>query len=391
MHKKGCLTLKEIIAQKLDENDIKFEHFYYSFCKKKPRELTFSKVDDWINVDVSLQKIFKEQLVYILNSQLNDKNFEGISTGTLLEINREIKLPEGIEFPKDEKVLDIFDKVIRDGLTKEELQILGDTLALKYLTARYSRPSIYGLLTFQVEIEDEMRRFAFVTLCDLHLRHQNLRVDEDARKLVAEIIKNVFSKRELTKGVLYPYLESELVYGPSLLLYEDDKSRTLHWAEAFECQKRLSKRDEKEAVDGLIKEYFTKSEGLHLEEVGSFFKEIAATKEAAFSSDACGKALKQVHQSIDAKQVKKNWNEKLKLEERNLSMESIWSDKRDYTIQMGEKVELKVTPKKLKNIKQFVHHGRPYLVIEGDEAAKMGNIQLASLTWGQFKKAIEEE
>ena len=84
------MTLKEIIAQKLDENDIKFEHFYYSFCKK-PRELAFSKVDDWINVDASLQKIFKEQLVYILNSQLNDKNFEGISTGTLLEINREIK------------------------------------------------------------------------------------------------------------------------------------------------------------------------------------------------------------------------------------------------------------------------------------------------------------
>ena len=110
------------------------------------------------------------------------------------------------------KSLGYFRKITRDGLMKEELQILGDTLALKYLTARYSRPSIYGLLTFQVEIEDEMRRFAFVTLCDLNLRHQNLRVDEDARKLVAEIIKNVFSKRELTKGVLYPYLESELVY-----------------------------------------------------------------------------------------------------------------------------------------------------------------------------------
>ena len=48
--------------------------------------------------------------------------------------------------------------------------------------------------------------------------------------------------------------------------------------------------------------------------------------------------MKQVHQSIDAKQVKKNWNEKLKLEERNLSMESIWSDKRDYTIKMGKRV-----------------------------------------------------
>ncbi|MGR5907321.1 DUF4317 family protein [Bacillus paranthracis] len=160
---------------------------------------------------------------------------------------------------------------------------------------------------------------------------------------------------------------------------------------AFECQKRLSKKDEKEAVDGLIKEYFTKDEGVHLEEVGSFFEEIAATKEAAFSSDVCEKALKQVYQSIDAEQVKKNWNEKLKLEERNLSLDSVWSDKRDYTIKMGEKVELKITPKKLKSVKQFIHHGKPYLVIEGDEVAKMGKIQLASLTWGQFKKAIEEE
>ncbi|MEJ9127540.1 hypothetical protein P4I92_28425, partial [Bacillus cereus] len=69
----------------------------------------------------------------------------------------------------------------------------------------------------------------------------------------------------------------------------------------------------------------------------------------------------------------------------------IWSDKRDYTITMGKNIELKVAPKKLKNIKQFVHHGKPYLVIEGDEAAKMGTKKLAALTWGQLKKAIEEE
>ena len=136
----------------------------------------------------------------------------------------------------------IFSKNNKRWAYERRIANIRDTLALKYLTARYSRPSIYGLLTFQVEIEDEMRRFAFVTLCDLNLRHQNLRVDEDARKLVAEIIKNVFSKRELTKGVLYPYLESELVYNSSLLLYEDDNSTTLHWAEAFECQKGYQKR-----------------------------------------------------------------------------------------------------------------------------------------------------
>lgn len=155
--------------------------------------------------------------------------------------------------------------------------------------------------------------------------------------------------------------------------------------------KKVIKKDEKDAIDGLIKEYFTKDEGVHLEEVGSFFEEVAATKETAFSADACEKALKQVYQSIDTEQVKRSWNEKLKLEERNLSLDSVWSDKRDYTIKMGEKVELKVTPKKLKNVKQFVHHGKPYLVIEGDEVAKMGKTQLAALTWGQFKKSIEEE
>ncbi|MEJ9127858.1 hypothetical protein P4I92_30140, partial [Bacillus cereus] len=252
--------MKEIIAQELKNNNIKFEYFYYSFCKKKPKELAFSKVDEWINVDTSLQKIFKDQLVYIVNSKLNDKNFEGTQTGILLEINREIQLPEGMGFPEDEKVLGIFEKVIKDGLTKEGLQTLGDALSLKYLTAKYSRPSIYGLLTFQVKIEGEMCRFAFVTLCDLNLRQQNLRVDEDERKLVAEIIKNVFSKRELTKGVLYPYVESELTRGPSLLLYEDDNNTTLHWAEAFECRRRLSKKDEKTAINGLINEYFIKDE-----------------------------------------------------------------------------------------------------------------------------------
>ena len=44
----------------------------------------------------------------------------------------------------------------------------------------------------------------------------------------------------------------------------------------------------------------------------------------------------------------------------------------------------------MKSVKQFIHHGKPYLVIEGDEVAKMGKIQLASLTWGQFKKRLKK-
>ena len=44
----------------------------------------------------------------------------------------------------------------------------------------------------------------------------------------------------------------------------------------------------------------------------------------------------------------------------------------------------------MKNVKQFVHHGKPYLVIEGDEVAKMGKTQLAALTWGQFKNRLKK-
>ena len=53
--------------------------------------------------------------------------------------------------------------------------------------------------------------------------------------------------------------------------------------------KRLSKRDEKEAIDGLIKEYFTKSEGLHLEEVGSFLKRLPQRKKLPFHQTLVGR------------------------------------------------------------------------------------------------------
>lgn len=380
--------MKKIIAQKLDKNNVKFEYFYYSFCKKNPNELVFSQVDEWEEIDEKLREIFQDQLVHIVNSK--NKNYEGVTSDNLLEIDKGIKLPEGIDFPKDEKVLNIFGEVIKDNLTIAEMKELGDKLSLKYLTAKYSRPCVYGLLTFQVEIEQQMQRFTFITLCDLELEHENLRVDEDGKKLVSEIIKNVFSERKLTKGVLYPYVRSE-AEKEALLLYEDENNQTLYWSDAFECRRRLPKKDEQKARNQLISDYFTRDNQVYLDEYGAFLEGISALKEAAISDVNCGAVLKEVNQSIDNEKFKKEWKDTLKLEGFTLNRDNLWHDKLDYTIAMGDEIKLKVTPKKIKNIRQFEHQGKTYLVVEENEVAKINGIPLPILGWEKFKKIIEKE
>jgi Domain of unknown function (DUF4317) len=388
-NKRGAYKLKSKIQKKFEKNEIVFENFYYSYCKKNPNELAFSRVDAWDEVDEGLRKIFKEQLEHIIKINVNNKNFRGIFSDDILEINKNIKLPEGLELPENEKVLDILLKIVNENPSDEELQRLGDILSLKYLTAKFSRKSIYGLLTFRVEIEEVTHRFVFVTLCDLKENDENLRVDEVEKKLITEIIKNVFKKKRLTKGILYPYIDSESKEDSSVLLYDGD-NESLYWTKAFECKTRLSRKEEKAAIIKLLSEQLVEDDTISSGVLGSFFECISSIKDIAITKEHWVKSIKEIKQTANDEKLKSNWDKFLKEPELTLTKETILSD---YTIKMGEEIEVKVSPKKIKDVKQFVYNGKPYLVIKGNEEAKLEGVnkKLSHISWEQFKEILDNE
>ncbi|HDX9587770.1 TPA: DUF4317 family protein [Bacillus pseudomycoides] len=378
--------------EKLKMENIVYEYFYYSLCQKSPNELVFSKVEKWDTVEESLKKIFQEQLKHILGRSL-DRNFRGVANGGLLEFDSNIQLPQGMKVPKNNTVLNVLGVLVKNKQTEDEIKILGDILSLKYLTAKFSRQSVYGVLTFKVSIEETMHRFAFITLCDLTSDNETLRVDENEQKIISQIIKNAFKEKKLTKGVLYPYIDAMGKEETSLLLYESSSKNTLHWAEAFECKTRLSRKEEKDIFKGLIGKCLSIENEISTAQIGEFLKVIDAIEETAITEEGWNQALQEVGMKVSEEEVHKLWNDEFKVEELTLSKPAVLSKKRDYTILMDDDFELKVNAEKIKNINQFTHEGKVYLVVEGREAARFDGVakKLDSMSWQKFKEIIEEE
>lgn len=375
---------------KLKMENIEYEYFYYSLCQKNPNELVFSKVEKWNMVEELLKKIFKKQLKHILKRS-TEREFRGVVNGVLLEFDSNIKLPQDMKIPSNTTVLDVLGELVKNKQTEAEIKILGDILSLKYLTAKFSRQSVYGLLTFKVNIEGTMHRFAFITLCDLTSDHETLRVDENEQKIISQIIKNTFKESKLTKGVLYPYVDDVGKEEMSLLLYESSSENTLYWAEAFECKTRLSRKEEKKIFKGLIGKCLSIDNEISTAQIDGFLKEINAIEEMAITKEGWNQALQKVGMKVSEEEVHQMWNDEFKVEELTLSKTSILSEKRDYTILMDDDVELKVNAEKIKNVKQFIHEGKVYLVVEGCEPARLDGVakKLDAVSWQKFKQIVE--
>lgn len=98
---------------------------------------------------------------------------------------------------------------------------------------------------------------------------------------------------------------------------------------------------------------------------------IDAIEETAITEEGWNQALQEVGMKVSEEEVHKLWNDEFKVEELTLSKPAVLSKKRDYTILMDDDFELKVNAEKIKNINQFTHEGKVYLVVEGREVSKI--------------------
>lgn len=381
------------VRDEIKQNRLIINKFYYAYCEKSPNTLHFSHVMDWSAVSRSLQKIIFNQLEFLIcKGKMQEQNYKSQHTGSMLTVDRSIKVPNGYIFPVDDTVLNTLSSLLSANTQAEEDFHKGcDLLALKFLTATKSRTSVYGLITFEANINQTNHKFIFITLCDLDKEFENLRVDEIKQELVLEVIKNVFSEKNLTKGVLFPFIDFTSKDPGNFVLF--DREQTLYWAEAFECKSKLTAASERTNFQTLLRDQVfadtQKTSGIWTEIEQKMLHDQTLPL-SVISKDHMKQASKEINVNLDEEEFDQQWRDLFKEDGYSISVENIRSEKSKFSIQM-DKIKIDAPISELKRLQQFKHGDKIYLVISANDFAKIKEVNspIEEITWEDFKGIVE--
>lgn len=378
------------VRNNIETNNVRYKNFYYAYCKKDPKNLNFSEALKWDEIEQALKDIFHKQLVIIVKSKINQINFIGEYNGKIQEIDKKIK-PATLSDSENLPAINILQTLTEDSdIDLDEFRHKCDILALKYLSHPSSQTSVYGLLTFELTVLGNVLDFVFVTLCDLDEKQINARIDEDKKKLITEIMTNVFQEKKLTKGVLYPLVYEDKIMNEKVLLF--DKNHVQYWADAFECKKRLTAESEKEGFTRLVVNYLGVGKKIPQETWNKLDNELSSSVYKEIDMNTFKSIVSKLGYDADSHKLEQDWVDRFGDKKYALSLDNVYSDKAEYTVHVGE-VKVRVKSTNLKNIQQFEHNGEVYVVIRSSERAKIGgaNVQIEEITWDKFKAEIDKK
>ncbi|WP_409344824.1 hypothetical protein [Paenibacillus sp. MBLB4367] len=382
------------LRSEITQNSLTLNKFYYAYCEKNPNTLHFSHVLDWSNVQKSLGAIIYKQLQFLVcKGKLHEQNYKSDHTGTILPLDNSIIVPNGYVFPIDNSVLNTLASLISGTLSNADVQQKGDLLALKFLTATKSRTSVYGMITFSANLNGSTQNFVFITLCDLEKEFENLRIDESKQELIWELIKNTFKEKNLTKGLLFPYVDLSSTDVSNFVLF--DKDQTLYWAEAFECKSKFTSAIEKEGFQTILREQIFNHEK-QTDEIWAKIGQEVFNDENGPVRIVTKDHMKKVVQGISKQEFvddkfDEQWRAIFKDDGYSLSVENLQSEKMKLSVKM-DKVEINAPLSEMRKMKQFKHNDKVYLMISGNELAKVKemNSEISEITWEEFKALVDE-
>lgn len=383
------IFLKDQLIDLLENNMVKFNNFYFAYCRKQPKSLNYSEIVRWDEVDEGLQEIIKEQLKEALRGNFNQKNFLGEYIGHVQDISRvkSINIRDADNKPAHE----ILEDLVSDSYSDDSIKYKGDILANKYLSIQSSVTSIYAFCTFDTEIDGVCHRFIFLTTCDLEEKRIEPQFDEESRRITTTTLLNVFKKKNLTKGALFPFTLNATI--GTIMIYDDNT--TQYWFQAFECRRRLTQKKELDAMLGLLARHVKNGEiaTSELSSLGDFFANNNIS-EIGPSELNCG--LRSIGCNVDENALLGSWERhvgdiRYRLSTRNVLGEAA---RNNLTIKLDD-IEIKCRPNRIKQIFQFAHQGEIYLVLQGTQKARIplqGNDQVLLISetdWETFKSIVE--
>lgn len=382
------------LRKEITRKSLTLNKFYYAYCEKNPNTLHFSHILDWSKVQPSLGSIIYKQLEFLVcKGKLHEQNYKSDLTGTILLIDTSIKVPNGYVFPTDDSVLNVLTALISGKITETGIQQIGDLLALKFLTAAKSRTSVFGMITFSANLNGSTLNFVFITLCDLEKEFENLRIDEAKQELIWELFKNTFKEKSLTKGLLFPYIDPSSTDVNNFVLF--DKDQTLYWAEAFECKSKFTPTVEKVGFQAILREQVFNNEKQTDELWAKIGQDIFNDDKGPVkivTKDHLKKVVQEISkQQFDDDKFDEQWKSLFRDEGYSLSVENLQSDKMKLSVKM-DKVEINAPLSEMRKMKQFKHHDKVYLMISGNELAKVKemNSEISEITWEEFKAIVDE-
>lgn len=264
-------------------------------------------------------------------------------------------------------------------------------MALKYLASNSSQTSVYALATFNIRDQQPNRKFIFITLCDLKKEKIDFAIDEINKKLISSVLKNAFSEKKLTKGIVYPYNDDGDIRDDQILFYDQQES-TLYWTEAFECKERLGPAEERKAFNHILREGvngINDSGADKLMWAGLTTGIQKLNKEISLGDLEL--ILNESKIEYTSENLSREWALKCNNADYKLSKQNVFSDRSDYVVKIGNEIKISTKPNKLKDFTQFEHGGKIYLVIESDTIATLNDMAapIKKISWNEFKQILE--
>lgn len=378
------------IQDLLRAKDLAYQYLAYAHCKKNPRELGQVAALAWSDVDGPLAKILEEQINELLDETKDENCFIGRYCGSAVDI-RSVCPPELPPEQQSQPLVSVLQALIGNpaasdpvGAHEEAVRVI----AWKYLAQNRSQGAVLCLISFDATLEPgRTQRFAFLTQVDLEDIRAEALIGDDG-KLKGEELKNVFERKSLSKGALYPWFATpDQVHFDNLDVYVHNEKDIEYWKLTLECiRPKLPAAAErnrivaaltvgstnKSAVPRMINRVAQRSAAggpVRLEDVAA----IAAAVDNGFSrqrfEEAWSRGFGSGQYTPDAQAA-------------------VGPDTKSFEVVSGDVRIVKVRPSLLDQMLQVIHGGRRYLMIPLERPARFrtdGNEgELPEVTIEQF-------
>lgn len=348
---------------------IRYESFFFAYCKKDPKMLAYSDAMAWDQVDPKVQEIFSSHLAKTVTGDLGIKLFTGHYTGQTVELGKVVS--SFFDQRENKPAVEIMEAIAETrDLTPQALMKLGNVLAYKYLASQSSRTYVLGIVRFHIipELGGAPLPCAFASLCDLEEERVEAQFDEAKNRLTATVLNNLFSRSEVAKAALFPCLDEQGKELADLWIYDGSSSR--YWWDALECQRQYSPAKESRSVINLVTRHVD-GEVPHdiFARLETDLVEVAAH---GLTPDRVAESLeKAVLQPVDKDSFRRGWTGAFGREEHRVAYESLFGEgQARLTLEAGE-VKLSCPAGQLRDFRQVSAGGENYVVFRVPQAAKV--------------------
>ncbi|HWI62692.1 MAG TPA: hypothetical protein VNT75_12675, partial [Symbiobacteriaceae bacterium] len=345
----------------------------------------------WSDVEGPLARILRRQIQGLLEETKDEDCFVGRYIGQPVEIAA-VCQPD---VPAEQHRLPLVD--VLHGLVQAPAPgAVEHTEAIrlaagKYLAQNRSQGAVLCLITFEAPLAGGRRRFAFLTQVDLEDVRPEALIGADGRLKVEEL-KNVFERKSLSKGALYPALPDP---GAAAFrrdeIYVHNERSVDYWKLTLECaRQQLPASGERRRIVAVLKRSVSRP-GIVPQIIQNLAQQ--ARLHPTMGPDEAFRVASAVDSRLSRELFRETWRSEYGSESYTANVQSaVGPNTKAFEVTAGDLKIVKIPPALLDQLVQVVHAGQRFLVVPLEVPARLradgADCDLPEITLPEFSDRV---